>query len=51
MLKRAATGFQIGDDNQQEHSFTPDVPWSLVGGAVVSAVCLVLDAVFVTSGG
>lgn len=51
MLERAADGLRGGEDNQREHSFTPDVVWSLVGGIVVLAVCLVLYTLIVTWGG
>jgi hypothetical protein len=51
MPNRAADGLRGGDDNQREHSFTPDVAWALVGGGAVLAVCVVLYTLTVTWGG
>ena len=51
MLNRAADGLRSGDDNEREHSFTPDLAWALVGGAAVLTVCLVLYTLTVTWGG
>jgi len=51
MLNRAADGLRGGDNNEREHSFTPDLAWALIGGAAVLAMCLVLYTLTVTWGG